>query len=137
MFFNMDRIRLFLQSLPKWILSCLCLAAILWLTLAPKPLGDNEIHLFEGSDKLAHALMFGGYTFCILLDWTRTRRWSRIPAKTAVLAVLAAITVGIATELAQQAMHIGRSGDLWDLVADSAGSILTACLMRRFPFERG
>lgn len=123
---NMKSLKDFLEWLPKWTLTAVCLAAILWLTLASKPLGDNEIELFPHADKVAHAIMFGGFTFCILMDWTRKRDWTRIPLKIAVWAAVFSILLGVATEILQQSMHIGRSGDCLDLIADSAGAIIVA-----------
>lgn len=124
----MRRIREFLEWLPKWTLTAVCLAAILWLTLASKPLGDNEIQLFPHADKVAHAIMFGGFTFCILLDWIRRHGWNRCPVRMAVIGASVSILLGVLTELLQQEMHIGRSGDPLDLLADSTGAILTAFL---------
>ncbi len=43
--------------------------AILWLTLAPKPLPDSDVHWFEGADKVVHGCMFGGLFFVMGLDW--------------------------------------------------------------------
>lgn len=110
--------------MPPWTLTGFCLAAILWLTLASKPLGDNEIELFPHADKVAHAIMFGGFTFCILIDWIRKRGWRRCGWKVAVAACVISIGLGILTEFLQQSMQAGRSGDPLDLLADSIGSIL-------------
>lgn len=122
----MKSIKKYLEILPKWTLTILCLVAILWLTLASKPLGDNDIQLFPHADKVAHAIMFGGFTFCILLDWMRKRNWTRCTVKVAAMAAMAAIIVGVITEILQQSMHVGRSGDPLDLLADSAGALLIA-----------
>ncbi|MCM1490854.1 MAG: VanZ family protein [Muribaculum sp.] len=122
----MKTIKEFLERLPKWTLTIICLAAILWLTLASKPLGDNDIQLFPHADKVAHAIMFGGFTFCILIDWMRKRDWRKCSPGIATLASVAAMALGIVTEILQQSMHAGRSGDSLDLLADTAGAILTA-----------
>lgn len=123
---GMERIKKILERMPGWVLTGVCLAAILWLTLASKPLGDNEMKLFPHADKVAHAIMFGGFAFCILLDWTRKRGWKRPRWGVALAAAAASTALGILTEAAQSAMHIGRSGDGWDLVADAAGAAIVA-----------
>lgn len=74
--------------------------------------------------------MFGGFTFCILTDWSRKRDWTKCTVKVAVVAASAAIILGVLTEILQQSMHTGRSGDPLDLLADSAGAILTAMAFR-------
>lgn len=125
----MIKLKSLLQKLPSWTLTLICLAAILWLTLASKPLGDNDIQLFPHADKVVHAIMFGGFAFCIILDWMRKRNWQACTAKVAVSAASASILLGILTEIGQQAMHLGRSGDPIDLVADSIGAVLFAAAM--------
>ncbi len=115
-----------LEKLPAWILSALCFLAICWLTLAPHPLPDNDLPLFPGADKIVHAIMFGGFTLCIILDWDRRHGWPSKIGKIDWLAPLFASVFGIITEILQQEMHAGRSGDVWDLAADTAGAFLVA-----------
>lgn len=122
----MEKIKEFLTRLPACALSLVCLCAILWLTLASKPLGDNDIQLFPHADKVAHAIMFGGFTFCIILDWRRSHQWRRILPKIAAAAVTASFLLGALTEFLQQSMHAGRSGDSLDLLADTAGALIIA-----------
>lgn len=117
-----------LEKMPAWTLTALCLGAILWLTLASKPLGDTEIQLFPHADKVAHAIMFGGFSFCIILDYVRKHRWTNCRLLTCVSAALASIILGIATEYLQNAMHAGRTGDPLDLCADFAGAVIVAAI---------
>lgn len=131
----MIKIRRLLANLPAWLLTILCVAAIAWLTLAPRPLGDNDLPLFPGADKLAHALMFGGLAFCILLDIRRRDDWKPLSCKSIATAILSAVLLGAFTEILQDAMHLGRGGDILDLAADSVGAILTA-LSYRFLSKR-
>lgn len=115
----------FLTGLPSWLLTALCLAAILWLTLAPRPLGETEIPLFPGADKVAHFLMFGGFVFCIVLDWVRKHSWARVPSGVAVAAVVAGIGLAGLTEVLQLTMHLGRSFEAADIVADISGALVS------------
>lgn len=113
-----------LDKLPPWILTIVCFLAICWLTLAPHPLPDNDIPLFPGADKLVHAIMFGGFTLCIILDWNRRHGWPVKITKADALAPDIASIFGIITEILQNEMNAGRSGDVWDLVADITGAFL-------------
>lgn len=124
----MNSIKALLDRLPAWSLTIVCFLAICWLTLAPQPLPDNDIPLFPGADKLVHAIMFGGFTLCIILDWNRRHGWPSKIYKTDWLAPLYASAFGIITEILQQEMNAGRSGDVWDLVADIAGAFLSAAI---------
>ena len=121
----MHPIKSLLDRLPPWTLTIVCFLAICWLTLAPHPLPDNDIPLFPGADKIAHALMFGGFTLCIILDRNRQHGWPSGIEKTDLYAPVFASAFGIVTELLQSGMHAGRSGDVWDLVADITGAFLT------------
>lgn len=120
----MHSLKLLLDKLPPWTLTIVCFLAICWLTLAPHPLPDNDIPLFPGADKIAHAIMFGGFTLCIILDWNRRHGWPAAISKAEWCAPVFASAFGIATEFMQKEMNAGRSGDVWDLIADISGAFL-------------
>lgn len=131
-----------LLLLPAWMFSILVIAAILWLTLAPDPLPDNDLPLFPGFDKVGHACMFGGLYFAAAFDWSTRHRKSHtypdtgfnLPAKHAIAIALAAIAFGGAIELIQGAMGMGRGCDIFDFLADTAGvavsALITPCILR-------
>ena len=54
----------FLISLPPCIFSVVCIIAVLYLTLVPRPLPDMDIPLFPGADKVVHAIMMMGVMLC-------------------------------------------------------------------------
>lgn len=122
----MSNLRSLLAKLPPWCLSIVCLLAILWLTLAPKPLGDLDPPLFEGADKVVHAIMFGGLTAMLILDRVRRNRW--YPASSLFIwsAATASALLGIIIEVAQHLMGLGRGFDRFDIYADIDGAVLTA-----------
>lgn len=131
----MERFKIFLEKLPPWTFSIICFIAICWLTLSPDPLGDNDLPLFPGADKIAHALMFGGFTFCIILDWHRRHGWPLAFKKVDVYAADTASALGIITELLQDAMHSGRTFEFWDMVADITGAFLVATIVAAIKFK--
>ena len=122
----MERVMVFLQKLQPWILTSICFVAICWLTLASDPLGDTELPLFPGADKIAHALMFGGFAFCIIIDWNRRRGWPLTFQKADIYSADIASAFGLVIELLQKHLHNGRSGDVWDLVADITGAFIVS-----------
>lgn len=114
------------------ILSSVVFMAILWLTLAPHPLPESDVTLFEHADKVVHALMFGGMVFALVIDrelWWQRRyeqtgampRGSLVPLAVMALAV---ILFGGAIELLQAWMGLGRGCDLLDFLADILGVVL-------------
>lgn len=122
----MERLRKALSRLPGGVLTCLTLAAILWLTLAPKPFGDESPQLFPGADKVAHALMFGGLDIMILLDYQRKTKWKEVSPGVIALSEIFCIALGIAIEYIQLNMHLGRGFEYLDMVADSIGVVIFA-----------
>ncbi len=123
-----------LQALPAWILTIVTILVILWLTLAPKPLGDEDLPLFPGADKLAHGLMFGFLTFVVLLDWARGRDFRCVHTPVIFTTATLSTLLGVGIEYAQRAMELGRSFDVMDIVADAAGAFLVAVTW--FAFEK-
>lgn len=124
----MEKIKAFLDKLPAWTLSIICFLAICWLTLAPEPLPDNDLPLFPGADKIAHGIMFGGFTLCIIIDALRRKGWPAYPENVGILFYSPDIPsiVGIITEFLQGMMHARRTFEFWDMVADITGAYLVA-----------
>lgn len=120
-----------MNRLPKWTLTPLCVAAILWLTLAPHPLPDVDLPLFPGVDKVVHALMMAGLLWSWALDVMRSRRrWCR-PAHILPAAVCV-VAFGGAIELIQMEMHAGRGAEWLDFAADTAGAVIAALTLLLF-----
>lgn len=107
--------------LPRWVLSGVCLALICYLTLVPKPLPDNDIPFWEHTDKVVHALMFGALYVCFYLDIWRDVK-PRLLYR--ILLAIPVATFGGIIELLQDAMALGRGGDVADFAADSVGTLL-------------
>lgn len=103
------------------VASLIIAVAIAWLTLAPKPVGDSSIHLFDGADKIVHAVMFGALTATMSIDLTIWRR-SKPSVLILVAIALTASVAGGAIELIQDAMSVGRSAETADFIADIAGA---------------
>ena len=115
-----------IKNSPQYIYSIIVVIAVLYLTLAPKPLPDNDIHLFEGADKVVHAIMFFGVMICLALDYIRKR--SHVSATPLFLFCIVTIAFGGAIEFIQDWMGLGRSKDFFDFIADSIGAIVALIL---------
>lgn len=113
-------------KVPRWVLTVVCTLLILYLTLVPKPLPDNDIRFWEHTDKLVHAIMFGALFVCGYLDlW----RGQRAAARGAWLLAAAVAVLGGVIEIVQQAMAMGRGGSAGDWLADCGGILLAMLLM--------
>lgn len=113
----------FLKNMPQFLVSGTVVAAVLYLTLAPKPLPDNDINWFKHTDKIVHAVMMAGVYLAVALDYIKHRRQPCGLPPAALGCILAAVIVfGGSIELLQGAMDMGRGCDLYDFIADSAGA---------------
>ena len=125
-----------LAALPTGLFTIMVTGAILWLTLAPDPLPDNDMPAIPGLDKVAHACMFGGFYFAAAFDFTSRRRcgasqstpakWLSATATITIATVATAFGGGI--ELLQGAMAMGRGCDIYDFIADAAGVLAAVAL---------
>lgn len=99
---------------------------ILWLTLAPHPVGAVRVNLFPGADKAVHFMMFATLTFVALSDMCRYR--TQLTKVRIGITFLSISLFSILDEWAQQAMSMGRSAEIADLIADICGAT-AACLL--------
>lgn len=81
------------------------------------------VSLFQHADKLIHAVLFFGFVlFWGIWSGKVSRIW---------LWIVFGILYGLGLEFYQKAFVPGRSFDLWDGIADSAGAFLGAWFLRR------
>lgn len=131
----MERFRRLLGWFPAWLFSLITACVILWLTLAPKPLGDNPPELFPGADKIAHGLMFGFLSLMISLDYERKHRWKPISIWLLLLIGTLCLSFGALIEVLQLSMGLGRSFEWEDIIADLTGIVI--CLSMWCLIENG
>lgn len=118
-----------LRWLPAYVPSVIVLLLVLYLTLFPKPLGDEEISLFEGADKVVHFIMFGGLTGTFIFDRWRIDR--PLSLKNALITALVTAMLGALIEYLQWAMQLGRAGnDLHDAIANTLGAFAAVPICR-------
>lgn len=116
-----------IRIIPKGVCTLLTTALILWLTLAPHPVGDLDVPLFPGIDKVVHAIMFGWLTLMLCLDINKFT--DKTPSVRAVwMSAIAASLSGIGIEWLQNATELGRSFELADIGADCGGALLAAII---------
>lgn len=101
--------------------SVLTLSVVLYATLCSDPLGDSSMPPIPHLDKLIHAVMMGGLYGAIVFDRQRSDRSRPLTRRFIYLLAAAVIAFGALDEVAQVAMGLGRSGDLYDFAADCSG----------------
>lgn len=122
----------FVRYLPAWSLSVVVFAAIVWLTLGKPPSPPDDFALWEHTDKIVHAFMFGSLFMAMCVDWYRghtTRKPRYFSAPVAAFFGWACVA-GALIELLQP--HFGRTCDLYDFYADAVGVLAAWLLMPWF-----
>jgi VanZ family protein len=95
---------------------------ILYACLAPADDIDPDWDL-EISDKLVHFILY--FSWVILLYFGSSRGYGRkLPRRKVAVYWAAAVSIGVFIEYAQDWMGLGRSADLYDAVANSAGAVV-------------
>lgn len=116
------------KLIPDYQLTAVVGVIILYLTLLPKPFGEEDIILFPGADKLVHCCMFGGLAFTYIFE--RKRAGKPLTLRQSFKVAFFVSIFGILIEFIQDAMQLGRSGDLLDAIADITGAFAAIPLCR-------
>lgn len=109
-----------LPAPARFLIYAAVLAAVLYLALAP----SDSVPGVRLWDKAQHALTWAGLALLGLAFWPR-RPWA-IAAFTLVF--------GVAVEVLQASLPLGRSGDFLDFLADAVG--VAAALGLALPLRR-
>ncbi len=118
-----------LMFFPGYQLTAVVVCVILYLTLLPQPLGEEEFPLFEGADKVIHFIMFGGLTGTFIFD--RWRMYKTLSLRGALLTALCSALFGGVIEWLQYAMALGRAGnDIYDALANTLGAFTAVPICR-------
>ena len=101
--------------------SLLIVGVILYLSFFTPP--KTELDTVSNIDKLAHICMYGG--LCLIIWWEYLRCHANIHhLRTLVGALILPIALSGIIELLQEYATENRSGDWWDMAANSLGVIL-------------
>jgi VanZ family protein len=101
-----------------WALGCLLVLAAIFICLVP---GNELPHEFELNDKVSHLVGHGALAL-YFSGLVARRSWWKI--------FLFLLVLGALIEVAQYSMHMGREGDVRDVVANSIGALLGLALGR-------
>ena len=110
------------KFISQWWPTAIVVAVILYATLNADPVGVDRLPLIPGLDKLIHAIMFGGLFSALAFDWYRAG--NAMTRRVLLIFAAASAIAGILDEIAQQAMHNGRQGDIIDFAADCFGILV-------------
>jgi len=99
---------------------------ILLLTGLPGNYFPSVVNFFDwlSPDKVVHLILFGGQVFWILFGFREQYFSGRNRITIMVSALSIGIVYGLLTEVLQRYVFIGRSGNVYDFIADALGAII-------------
>jgi VanZ family protein len=97
------------------VLSCVLIAAALVVCLMP----GKDVPDLHVSDKFEHSALYAGLFVWFAGIYPRSRYW---------VVAIGLFLFGIGIELAQAGMHMGRQGDIHDVMANTGGLAIGAVL---------
>lgn len=114
---HLDKIsKLFKKILPIYW------AFLTYMLLRPGVENLEYPFMFNGVDKILHFSIFAVLSFCFLAAFIKIKMLYYIEIM---------LIYAIATEILQDEMHVGRSMEAWDLVADVLGLIAGYFLFKK------
>ena len=107
----------------------LCALVILVLTGLPGSFLPHVKPVF-GVDKVVHLLMYAGFVFAMLWGYRKpfTENGKAFRRKALWITLIIGIMYGILTEIMQETLVPGRTGSVYDWLADVIGCILGAII---------
>ncbi len=110
----------------RYMLSILWTFVILYLSLANFQSDELPKIRIPHLDKIVHFAMYFIYTFLLIWETEKRQKFNKI--------IIAIYTVcfGITMELLQNFLFEYRSGDIYDVLANSSGTITAAIFFNKF-----
>lgn len=78
---------------------------------------------FPNFDKIIHFYLHAQLTFLLIVGFIKQNRFRFLRYRAVSMALLLSFSYGIAIEILQRFVFIGRSVELYDLIADFLGTI--------------
>jgi VanZ family protein len=113
---NNNSTTLFLKSNYKGIVLTLVVAF-----LCLYPFQSQKESTIPHFDKVIHVTLFLVLSYFWMRGLSAQNQFKKVQAKAVLITVIATITYGVLIEVLQEVMHLGRSFDALDIVADSVG----------------
>ncbi|MBR6282913.1 MAG: VanZ family protein [Muribaculaceae bacterium] len=111
------------RILPPGLTSLLVIAAIAYLSLSSDPMGASHMHLFPGSDKVAHFLMYFFAAQAFICDYARLCLPHHTKLNVELALTTCAMLLGLIMEVGQLTLCETRSFDSLDIVSNCLGAI--------------
>lgn len=125
-----------LKAIPVGVLSALAVLLVAYFSLDADPLGDTNLMLFPGSDKVGHFLLYLGTAMVFILDYAKFKLPHHTKLNMELMYTCCAMVLGLIMEVGQLVLSNGRTYDMLDVVANCLGAATGFGYMRLWGLHR-
>lgn len=119
-----------IRKVPAGLMTMAIVVTIAYVSLDGDPFDASMIPLFEGADKVIHAIMYFTLVAVLLFDAVKFRKCGKAGKAVTLASVVVAFAYSVLMEYLQDQMGLGRTASVADLVANLAGACLGALFMK-------
>lgn len=112
----------FLKIIPVGVPSVIAILIVAYFSLDPDPLGDSFVQLFEGSDKVAHFILYFATACVFILDYAKYKLPHHTKINLELMLTCSAMLLGLLMEIGQLILSNGRTYDTADIIANCIGA---------------
>lgn len=116
-----------IRKVPAGLMTMAIVVTIAYVSLDGDPFDASMIPLFEGADKVIHAIMYFTLVAVLLFDAVKFRKCGKAVT---LASVVVAFAYSALMEYLQDQMGLGRTASVADLVANLTGACLGALFMK-------
>lgn len=120
----------FINKIPSGLLSLITFVVIIYVSLDNNPFEINQVQLFEGADKIIHALMYGFLVMVMIYESSKFLYFEEPDFISYILLIMMSFLFSVSMELLQEIMEIGRHMDIYDIIANLSGIIIGSLVMK-------
>lgn len=120
----------FINKIPSGLLSLITFVVIIYVSLDNNPFEINQVQLFEGADKIIHALMYGFLVMVMIYESSKFLYFEEPDFISYILLIMMSFLFSVSMELLQEIMEIGRHMDIYDIIANLRGIIIGSLVMK-------
>lgn len=120
----------FINKIPSGLLSLITFVVIIYVSLDNNPFEINQVQLFEGADKIIHALMYGFWVMVMIYESSKFLYFEEPDFISYILLIMMSFLFSVSKELLQEIMEIGRHMDIYDIIANLSGIIIGSLVMK-------
>lgn len=133
--FNRMKINVIINRIPKGLMSILIVMIVAYISLDKNPFDTNKISLFEGADKVIHCIVYCVMTLIFMVDWAKIRYPKNITILSMWVCVAISFVYSLLMEYMQDAMQLGRTASVYDVIANLIGALLGFLFMKFIFFK--